>query len=274
MDTSHSTFRFYEIYSASVCLPPKTNDDSERVLKESARTNSLDVYADLIIIFKYKHPGKGASPKPEYEQATVKAYQEVLLKLTRVGLQYETKPSGNDKLFIFVLCPWAVLKREATRTSIQDWMAGVRVADTTETEQLLKPAKARDQSLDSLSDSDRIRLVHDLITGLPSEGGADIHPDEDEYIDSILPLHDKVFNKAWLKSWSKKWILNQEDLSRVRDHFGEKVAYYFEFLQFYFQWLAAPTALGVLVHFFGSSFSIFYGVSVVIWSTVFTEFWK
>ncbi|KAF9365569.1 hypothetical protein BGX34_009478 [Mortierella sp. NVP85] len=266
-------FRFYDIYSSSLCPDPMNDDDSDRVLKESARTDSLDVYADLIIVFKYKQPAKGVS-KQEYEQATVEAYKELLAKLTRVGLQYETRPNGIDTLYIFILCPWLVLKREATRTSIQDWLAGVRVADTSETEQLLQPAKTRDQSLDSLSDSDRIRLVHDLITGLYNEGGAGIHPEQDEYVESILPLHDKSFNKAWLKSWSKKWILDQKDLSRVRDHFGEKVAYYFEFLQFYFQWLAIPTALGVLVHFLGSPFSIFYGVCLVLWSVVFTESWK
>ena len=73
-------------------------------------------------------------------------------------------------------------------------MAGIKVADTTETEQLLQPAKARDQSLDSLSDADRMRLVNDLITGLPGEGGAGIYPGDHEYVESILPLHDKAFN--------------------------------------------------------------------------------
>lgn len=68
--------------------------------------------------------------------------------------------------------------------------------------------------------------------------------------------------------------MNEQDLSRVRDHYGEKVAYYFEFLQYYLQWLAAPTALGLLIHTFGSSFSIFYGVFVIIWAAFFTETWK
>ena len=80
--------------------------------------------------------------------------------------------------------------------SIQDWLAGVKVADTAETEQLLQPAKARDQSLDDVTEADRIRLISDLIVGLPSEGGAGIYPDQDEYVESILPLHDKAFNRV------------------------------------------------------------------------------
>ncbi|KAG0364653.1 calcium-activated chloride channel-domain-containing protein [Gamsiella multidivaricata] len=278
MDTAvlgqpQSHFRFFDIYSSTIRDHTKNIDNEDVGLYKFTKPKSLDVYADLIIVFKYKEPVKGAS-KPDYEQQTIKAYQEVLQKLARVGLQYETRPSGNHTLFIFVLCPWAVLKREATRSSIHDWLAGVRVADTAETEQLLQPIKERDHSLDNLSEADRIRYINDLITGLPSEGGAGIYPDEHEYVESILPLHDKAFNKSWLKAWSTKWLVDQEDLTKIRDQFGEKIAYYFEFLQFYFKWLAAPTALGVIVHFFGTSFSIFYGVCVILWSVVFTEYWQ
>ncbi|KAF9563437.1 hypothetical protein BGW38_008947, partial [Lunasporangiospora selenospora] len=79
---------------------------------------------------------------------------------------------------------------------------------------------------------------------------------------------------AWLKSWSTKWFVNQDDFASIRDHFGEKVAYYFEFLEFYFLWLILPTGLGVLVHFFGSSYSIFYSFCVILWSVVYIESWK
>lgn len=68
--------------------------------------------------------------------------------------------------------------------------------------------------------------------------------------------------------------MKQDDLSRIRDHFGEKVAYYFEFLEFYFLWLIIPTGLGAIVHFFGSSFSAFYSICVILWSVVFIESWK
>lgn len=53
----------------------------------------------------------------------MEAYQDMLNKLTNVGLKYESRPStsarqGSSKeatVLIFVLCPWAVLKREAIR---------------------------------------------------------------------------------------------------------------------------------------------------------------
>ncbi|KFH63690.1 hypothetical protein MVEG_10383 [Podila verticillata NRRL 6337] len=282
---SPSSLVFYDIHLLTVKTHCHVNEDSnhggkgisaeEAHLRKTTR-GSLDHYADLIIVFKFKQPTAKGTSRPQYEQDTLRAYRDVLLKLTKVGLHYETRPSptAEDTVLIFILCPWAVLKREVTRNSIHDWLTGVKVADTTETEQLLRPTRTRDNSLDNISDSDRLRLTYELITGLPGEGGAGIYPGQDEYVESILPLHDKAFNKSWLKSWSTKWWIDQRDLSQVRDHFGEKVAYYFEFLQFYFQWLTIPTVIGVLVYLFGSSYSIAFGFFVILWSIVYIECWS
>ncbi|KAF9905738.1 hypothetical protein EC991_001341 [Linnemannia zychae] len=213
----------------------------------------------------------------EYQQLgeqTMEAYQDVLTKLTNVGLQYESRPSGKETILIFVLCPWPVLKREAIRNGIHDWLTGVKVADTAEAEEMLKPAKDRDQSLDDLTEADRIRLTHDLITGQPSEGGAGIYPTDNEYVESILPLHDKQFNKTWLRTWSMKWLVNQADFTEIRDHFGEKVTFYFQYLENYFVWLLFPTTLGIIVQFYGRPFSIFYSVCVLVWAVFYIECWK
>ncbi|KAI8596552.1 calcium-activated chloride channel-domain-containing protein [Dissophora ornata] len=243
-----------------------------------ARSKSRELYADIVIVFKYKHPSastaKGSPTKSELEQETLKAYEDVLARLRRVGLQYETRPSGRETILIFVLCPWSILKREVVRSDIHDWLKGAKAADTTETEKRLQPVKARDQSLDDLTDSDRIRLTYELIIEHVSEGGAGIFPEEDGFVESVLPLHDWEFNKAWLKSWSTKWVVSEEDLCRIRNHFGEKVAYYFEYLEYYFLCLIVPTFLGILFHFFGSPFSILYSFCVMLWAIVYIESWK
>ncbi|KAF9980128.1 hypothetical protein BGZ65_005518 [Modicella reniformis] len=292
-NTPHSELLFYDIYLSTLHegINGQNQDDhsshfyshamnlkrrKSRKVQQMTRSKSRDLYADIVIVFNFRHSSTLKDPlaKAELERQTLSAYEDILGKLRNVGLQYETRPGGLETILIFVLCPWNVLKREVVRNSIQDWLKGVKIADTTEAEQLLKPAKHRDNSLDDLTDSDRIRLIYELITELPSEGGAGIFPDEDSFVQSVLPLHDWEFNKAWLKSWSTRWIVSQKELSRIRDHFGEKVVYYFEFLEFYFLWLIFPTVLGILVHFFGSSFSIFYSISVILWAVVFIEAWK
>ncbi|KAF9168344.1 hypothetical protein BGX20_011343 [Mortierella sp. AD010] len=286
----HKDLQFYDIHEASLhrasaeaYTHPYQKSLSKRRRKKKLGQEppppppkSLDVYADLVIVFKYHHTvGKwGVLEKLKLEKETLDAYEDVLTKLTDVGLQYETRPNGKDMILIFVLCPWSTLKREVDRDSLHDWLTGVKVADMGETEQLLKPTKERDNSLDNLTDSVRIRLIHDLITNDPRDGGAGIFPGEDEFVESVMPLQDWEFNKSWLTSWSTKWFINHEDLCRIRDHFGEKVAYYFEFLEFYFISLMIPTGLGVFVHFFGSSFSIFYSISIIVWAVVYIESWK
>ncbi|KAG0214766.1 hypothetical protein BGX28_001401 [Mortierella sp. GBA30] len=302
-NTPHTDLKFYDIHLAtreSTLANATPEEEREHfshlhsqpsLLKRrrnkrhtsKAAAKSRDVYADLVIVFKYKRPQttnnnnsstKEAPSKSELEEETLKAYEDVLRKLHHVGLQYETRPVGKETILIFILCPWSVLKREVNRNGIHDWLTGVKVGGAGEAEQMLQPADKRDNSLDYLKDADRIRVVHELITEIPMEGGAGIYPDENEYVESILPLHDRGYNKIWLKSWSTKWVLNKRDFSRIRDHFGEKVAYYFQFLEFYFFWLIFPTALGVLVHLFGSPFSIFYSTSVVLWAIIFIECWK
>ena len=116
--------RFHDIYTSIVQHHSQNAETSNKegsatvrtqTLYRASKTQSLELYADLVLVFKYKQPVKGAVARPEYEQQTLKAYQDVIQKLTRVGLQYETRPNGPDMLFIFVLCPWAVLKREINR---------------------------------------------------------------------------------------------------------------------------------------------------------------
>jgi len=64
-----------------------------------------------------------------------------------------------------------------------------------------------------------------MIANPKSEGGAGITPKHGEWIgvESIFPLHDPSFNKAWLKTWATKYMLKVEDLDQIRNRLGEKV---------------------------------------------------
>ena len=110
----------------------------------------------------------------------------------------------------------------------------------------------------------RLRLIQHLI-----------HVDSDKLKYALYPLHDQEFNKDWMKSWSTKWLLDLTDFTAIRNHFGEQVAYYFVYLQFYFAFLAVPTALG-LVFYIGSSseISIWYSVITCLWALVYVEMWE
>ena len=101
---------------------------------------------------------------------------------------------------------------------VKDWLHGVRAA---------QPDKETQTSLTSqqLTEAERYRIVHQMITNPRSEGGAGIIPKQAPWknVESLFPLHDHKFNKEWIKKWSTMTFLKAEDLDDIRNRFGEKV---------------------------------------------------
>ncbi len=101
---------------------------------------------------------------------------------------------------------------------MKDWLFGVRPA---------APDRETQRSLDAepVTAAERLRIVHALITLPESEGGAGITPQKRQWslVESIFPLHDQEFNKAWVKRWSTTWTVKAEELEKIRNMFGEKV---------------------------------------------------
>jgi len=159
----HQHLTFYEVHMATAHTIYDPSSSSYSHLHPSRRrhyrnkkrfadnpnSKGHDLYADLVIVFKFKGPPKALrrfgssasmsdsptsppSSRPsstasqssplmsigdriELEQKTMDAYEELLTKLSSVGLRYETRPSGKETILIFILCPWTVLRREVTR---------------------------------------------------------------------------------------------------------------------------------------------------------------
>jgi hypothetical protein len=125
--------------------------------------------------------------------------------------------------FVFLIVPIIYSSRadETTGFSVKDWLHGVRHA---------APDQETQRSLDKepLTDAERLRIVHSLLTLPESEGGAGITPGKGRWtlVEGIFPLHDHEFNKRWMKRWSTTWTVSPEELGNIRDMFGEKVLDY------------------------------------------------
>ncbi|CAG8502519.1 6707_t:CDS:2, partial [Scutellospora calospora] len=226
---------------------------------------SKEVFADYVTIIRSK-PFSKLSPveKELYKKKLEETCRKLLTRLSRVGLKYEVRRGSDDLIFVFVLCPLDRLKQESDRSRVHDWLTGVRIRDI-------------DENRDApLTDAERLRLVHDIITNPLYEGGANIYPGlgDFEIVEGFLPLHDRIYNEDWIKTWSTKWMIDKDDLLRLRNHFGEKIAYYFAFLQFYCKWLVIPSIVGIVSHFSGAKYSIPFSIFTVIWSLTFVEFWR
>jgi len=127
-----------------------------------------------------------------------------------------------------------------------------------------------------VSEAERLRLIYLAITKPKNEGGAGITPKSGQwkYVDSVFPLHDRHFNREWMKRLSTKYLLNQDDLDEIRNKFGESVALYFAFVQSYFRFLVFPAAFGFGAWLLLGRFSFLYALASCLWSVVFFEFWK
>jgi anoctamin-10 len=197
-------------------------------------------------------------------------FAQLIQALNDVGLITEVRNGDNCAVLIFVkAASERRLDAEVYRSRVQDWLYGVRTSAPDK--QIKKAIEA-----EPMTEAERLRLVYLLITKPRNEGGAGITPKQGEWqgVESVFALHDHNFNKAWIKDWSTKYFLDFNDLTKIRNRFGEKIAFYFAFLQSYFMFLVFPAAFGFSCWVLLGQFSPIYAIVNCLWSVVFIEYWK
>ena len=164
-------------------------------------------------------------------------FKKLIRALTNAGLQTEVRNGDGSSLLVFVRAAdekifgdvvyrsrsdslvWKLnLRTDQHDCRIKDWLNAVRQA---------QPDKDTQKCLTSepLSEAERYRLVHHMITCPREEGGADITPKYGDWknVESVFPLHNHKKNQQWLEEWTRKTFLNPQDLDNIRDAVGEKV---------------------------------------------------
>ncbi|KAF2153232.1 DUF590-domain-containing protein [Myriangium duriaei CBS 260.36] len=205
----------------------------------------------------------------EKEKALAR-FNKLVEKLAAVGLTTEVRQGDSHSLLIFVrVSSEDHINGEAYRSRVNDWIHGIRAA---------APEKETRQSLESepLTEGERLRIIHRLISNSEAEGGAGITVKDGEWenVESIFALHDNAYNKAWIKRMSSKYILTPEDLDEIRDRLGENIAFYFAFMQSYFTFLIAPASFGGAAWLLLGKFSPLYAIASTLWTIVFVEWWR
>lgn len=223
---------------------------------------------DLVLVFR-SSSGK-IEPKALARQNTRQAseqYAKLLQTLKRGGLQAVGKRGERDgQLLVMVSCPPALLKRLAQRERHSDFLHGL-------------PSKhsigAEDIDANPLSPADQIRLVHTYITSAEADGGLGIAPASPQWdrVESIMALHDHLFNDTWIRSWTTRQ-LGLVTPEKIREQFGEAVALYFAFLASYTKFLIFISVAGVFFYFFAAPYSTLFSSILLVWSVVFVEWWR
>lgn len=80
--------------------------------------------------------------------------------------------------------------------------------------------------------------------------------------------------QAWIQSWSRKWTVEDSELDTVRDHFGEKLAFYFAYTQHYFISLIPLAILGLVSYYFLAPFNPLYAICLMVWTMGFKHSWE
>jgi anoctamin-10 len=197
-------------------------------------------------------------------------FVQLIQALNDVGLTTEVRNGDNCAVLIFLkVASEKYLDGEVYRSRVQDWLYGVRTSAPDK--QIQKAIEA-----EPMTEAERLRLVYLLITKPRNEGGAGITPKHGEWqgVESVFAPHDHNFNKTWIKDWSTKYFLDFDDLTKIRNRFGEKIAFYFAFLQSYFMFLIFPAAFGFSCWVLLGQYSPLYAIVNCIWSVVFIEYWK
>jgi hypothetical protein len=195
-------------------------------------------------------------------------FTQLVEALNEVGLATEVRNGDNCAVLLFVkIASQKHLEAEVYRSRVQDWLYGVRTA---------APKQLTKEEMDPVTEAERLRLVYLLITKPKNEGGAGITPKKGDWecVESIFALHDHTFNKAWIKDLTAKYFLNAKDLEAVKAKFGEKIAFYFAFMQSYFVFLTFPAGFGFCAWVLLGGYSPIYAIINALWTVVFVEYWK
>eukprot|EP01038_Epipyxis_sp_PR26KG_P012812 gene12812-17175_t len=134
---------------------------------------------------------------------------------------------------------------------------------------------------------DRIKLIISIIEAktnvTPPGAGLNIR---ELVVNKVLlaafPLQDydqlDQLQKRWLKIHAPPW---KQPVDEIRNYFGERIGFYFRYLQHYVEMLMWPALLGMITflvkvfYFTDESFLMpYFTCYMVIWSTFYIESWK
>jgi anoctamin-10 len=203
------------------------------------------------------------------KETDVTNVEKLATALLNNGLYVQVRQGTPGKLLVLVKCSVQKLEDRALNSIVSDWLREIptRIDEEDVSAGHFEPSK-------SLSPSDKLRLIHDLITD--KDNGAGIHPKCGNwtFVECIFPLHDNNLNKEWIKRLSTQWFINDDELDFIRRQFGEKIALYFGFLQFYFVWSVVPTVVGIITQQVWGEYSAIYAVISLVWGIVFVQGWQ
>jgi hypothetical protein len=130
---------------------------------------------------------------------------------------------------------------------------------------------------------DRIRLASGIVD---RHINLDALQDAGFLTSPMFALHDEAALAELRATWALNFKMLYQPLHKIRYYFGEKIALYFAWLEFYTKMLVFPALAGIITIIYVEErdedgndnnrgyFLVAFAIFVVIWSSMFSEFWK
>lgn len=253
-----------------------------------AKDTGGEPVVDFVLVFEARDPKlikAKKQPSAADKQARSSEYERLIGAIRSVGLQATARGSSHSEsdVLIFVRAPDQTLVASGKLESLHDYLHGVKGNVEPEGTNSLSrssslgsdPVRTQAQAFNG---ADRVRYTYDLLTR-PKPHGAHLLIGSKEYphLKDMTPIHDPAYNRDWLKRWSDVKSMLQisvKELDAIRSHFGEHIALYFGFLNFYFQSLTPIAATGLAFWAAGAPFHPIYSLLLVVWACMFVELWR
>ncbi|KAF4042704.1 Calcium-activated chloride channel [Phytophthora infestans] len=157
-------------------------------------------------------------------------------------------------------------------------------------------------------DSEKQSIVHALLTASESDGGAGLNescPVAARYVVQMYPLHKQdlaLLKTRWVTFWKDSLLSSkhhhdqslqsksrcvvlrsvlQQPLDDVAQYFGERVAFYFAWMEMYTRWLVVPSVAGVILfglqvhsHHLDHPAAPVYALFMALWTSAFIIAWR
>lgn len=245
--------------------------------------------------------------------STKVSFDSIIKRLIEHGLQADLG-SETDGQYVFVSLPEKALLEEAERLHLSKRLVDkgkpenkehnfVGLFDSFKMDSLSQFAYSSSSAVDIFTDAERVvctksrldsvsageGLSAHLRKALPKRGGSitsDMHtPILDllmrcDIVSNVLVLPNHELSSQILTSCLQSiWT---DPTTLIRDYYGDKVALYFAWMQYFTQWLIPIGVLGFFLWWLrpegvtvdDAPFLPLYGLFVILWSHLFLKFWK
>ena len=251
-----------------------------------------------------------AHDKAEEAEKLKRERTDVLLALKRVGLRVvKHRTRDNKKMLLKITAPLALLEEEAERTKIEMRLkAEFNDPDRPDVStyadyEIVRKHEFALKGGRLFASLERQRLVYSKMEAALDQGGAELDIDRliaEKAFANCFPLHSAERDEL-LTEWCsvlgfriwpctkdgkrrRLWPdlgLMQQPIEDVRDYFGEKIAFYFAWLEHYTQMLLWLMWASIIMEIIAATDQTaaavtvpLYCLLVAVWTTMMAELWK